>query len=86
MNLKKNLTFRVGRGHHIEEKGLHVVVESLVVEKAFGDEAEVLAVLLVLLPAHLEDGELVLPIDLVAGRVAPHALSAVSLHHAEITS
>jgi hypothetical protein len=34
-------------GHDVEEKGLHVKVERLVVEEEFGQEAEVLAVLLV---------------------------------------
>ncbi len=51
------------------------------VEEALGDEAEVLAVLLVLLPADLEHGELVLAVDLVTGRMAPHTLGAVPFYH-----
>ena len=44
---------RVGGGHHVEEERLDVVVESLVVEEGLGDQAKVLAVLLVLLSTHL---------------------------------
>jgi hypothetical protein len=51
---------RVGRGHHVEEEGLHVKVEGLVVEEKLGKEAQVLAVLLVPLAADLEDGEWIL--------------------------
>jgi hypothetical protein len=49
------LTFRIRYGHDIEEKGLYVIVERLVVQETFGDKAEILAILFVLLSAHLED-------------------------------
>ena len=44
---------RVGRGHHVEEERLDVIVERLVVKERLGDQAKVLAVLLVLLTTHL---------------------------------
>ena len=37
----------VGDGHHVEEEGLHVEVERLVVQEELGQQAEVLAVLFV---------------------------------------
>ena len=37
----------VGDGHDVEEEGLHVEVERLVVQEELGQQAQVLAVLLV---------------------------------------
>ena len=53
------------------------------VQETLGDEAEVLAVLILLLPAHLEHRELVLAVDIITGGVAPHTLGAMALHHAK---
>ena len=86
----------VGSGHHVEEEGLHVVVERLVVEERLGDQTKVLTVLLVLLTTHLKrqlcvsvdkknsylkDRELVFSVDLVTRGMFPNALLSVSLHH-----
>ena len=82
---------------HVEEEGLHVVVERLVVEERLGDQTKVLTVLLVLLTTHLKrqlyvsvdkknsylkDRELVFSVDLVTRGMFPNALLSVSLHHA----
>lgn len=34
----------IGLGHHVEEEGLHVVVERLMVQEEFGQKTQVLAV------------------------------------------
>ena len=47
------------------------------VEKELGQEAEVLAVELVVAAVHLEDGERALAVDLLARRLATHALASV---------
>ena len=41
---------------HVEQEGLHIEVESLVVEEEFGKEAEVLAVDLVVTSVHVHSG------------------------------
>ena len=56
-----NVTFWIRNRHDVEEEGLHVVVQRFVVQEAFGYEAEILAVLLVLLAAHLRIEEISLP-------------------------
>lgn len=47
--------------HHVEEKGLHVVVQRFVVQEELGQQTEVLAVLFVPLSIHLPHAYLVLP-------------------------
>ncbi len=47
------------------------------VEEKFGQQAEVLAVELVVAAVHLEDGERALAVDLIARRLAAHALASV---------
>ena len=47
------------------------------VEEQLGQEAEVLAVELVVAAVHLEDGERALAVDLLARRLATHALASV---------
>ena len=69
-------------GQHVEEEGLDVVVERLVIEEELCQEAEVLAVDLTAHAVHLEDRKVGLAVDLVGGRVEPGALSAVSLENA----
>lgn len=54
-------SFRVGHRHHVEEERLHVVVERLGVEETLGQQAQVLAVRLLLLTVHFPDGHLLLP-------------------------
>jgi hypothetical protein len=46
----------VALGHDVEEKGLHVIVEGLVIQEELGHQAEVLAVDLVLLAVYLRCG------------------------------
>ena len=60
-------------GHHVEEKGLNVKVECLVLQEQLGHEAEVLAVDFVFFSVHFEDRELVLAVDFVSRRVLPCA-------------
>ena len=64
---------RVALRHDVEEEGLHVEVQCLVVEEELGHEAQALAVHLVQLSIHLEGGDLALAVDLVAGGVSPRA-------------
>ena len=45
----------------IEEEGLHVVVERLVVQEQLDEQAEVLTVDLVRVPVHLEHGQPLFP-------------------------
>ena len=69
-------------GQDVEEEGLHVIVERLVVQEELGQEAQVLAVDLARHAVHLEDGEVVLAVDLVRRRVVPEALGTVPLENA----
>lgn len=59
----------------VEEKGIHVEVEGLVIQEELGQEAETLAIQLVVLPIDLPDGEGPLPVDLLPGRLAGRALT-----------
>ena len=47
----------------VEEERLDVVVESLVVQEELDEQTEVLAVDLVRVAVHLEDAEVVLPVE-----------------------
>lgn len=49
----------------VEQEGLHVIVEGLVVEEEFGQQTEVLAVDLAHVAVHLEHGQVVVAVDLV---------------------
>ncbi len=49
-------------GQHVEEEGLHVVVQSLVVQEELDEQTEVLTVDLVRVAIHLKDGEVLLKI------------------------
>ena len=66
-------------GQHVEEEGLHVVVEGLVIQKQLGEETEVLAVDLAGHAVHFEDGEVFVAVDFVGRRVKPVALGPVAL-------
>ena len=61
-------------GEHVEEEGLYVVVERLVVEEQLGEEAQVLAVDLIDVSIHLKYREFAVAVDLVGGRVVQTAL------------
>ena len=69
---------RVAFRHHVKEKRFHVEIKSLVIEKEFGQQAQILTVHFVFLAVHFEDGDVVLPVNLVAGWMTPHALSQVT--------
>ena len=61
-------------GKDVEEEGFDVVVERLVVEEELGEETQVLAVDLVGVAVHLEDGQVVASVDLVGRWVKQSAL------------
>lgn len=63
--------------HNVEKKRLHIVVQSLVVQKELRQEAEMLTVLLITLPIHLPHLELALPVDLITWRMPPNAFLGV---------
>ena len=41
-------------GHHVEQERLHIIVEGFVVQKGLGNQAEILTILFVLLPANFK--------------------------------
>ena len=41
-------------GHHVKQERLHIIVEGFVVQKGLGNQAEILTILFVLLPANLK--------------------------------
>ena len=49
----------------VENEGLHIKVERLVVQEQLGEQAEVLAVQFVVQPVHLVDGQAPLPTYIV---------------------
>mmetsp|Transcript_41598 Transcript_41598/g.106452 ORF Transcript_41598/g.106452 Transcript_41598/m.106452 type:complete len:349 (+) Transcript_41598:700-1746(+) len=65
----------------VEQEGVHVVVERLVVQEELGEVAQVLAVHLLLAPVHLKHGDVAVAVDLVAGRVQHRVLAQVAHHH-----
>jgi hypothetical protein len=69
---------RVLLAHDVKEKGLHVVVQRLVVQKELGQQANVLAVDFALGAVHLKHGERLVAVNLVARRVLDVALGLVA--------
>lgn len=67
--------FLIHLGQHVEEKWLHIKVESLVIEEEFGQEAKVLTVDLVIVAVDLKDGDGSLAIDLLPRRLVAQALT-----------
>lgn len=65
--------------HDIEEEGVDVVVEGLVVEEEFAEEAEVAAPGSLPPAVDLEERDCVVPVDLVSRRVVERAFGAVTL-------
>lgn len=55
--------------HAVEEKGVHVVVEHLMVKEEFAEEAEIAAPRTLAAAIDLEHADVVVPVDFVAGRV-----------------
>ena len=52
--------------HHVEEEGLDIVVESLVIQEGLGYQTEILTILFVFFTTNFKHGELVFPIDFIA--------------------
>ena len=61
-------------GEDIEQEGLHVVVERLVIEEQLGDVAQVFRVNLLLLRVKLKHADLVISVYLITWR-APYVAS-----------
>ena len=68
----------VAGGHAVEEEGVDVVVEGFVVEEEFGEQAEVTAPRSLAATVDLEEGDIVVAVDLVAWRVHECAFGAVA--------
>ena len=62
---------------HVEQEQVHVVVQRLVVQEQLGQEAQVLAVHLLLAAVNLEHRHAVVPVNLVARRVQQLVLAQV---------
>lgn len=69
----------VAGGHAVEEKWVDVVVERLVVEEELRQQAEVAAPAPLPAAVDFEKREMVVPVDLVAGRVQQRAFGPVPL-------
>ena len=63
----------------VKEEGLDVVVQRLVVQEELGQQAQVLAVHLVVLAVHLKHAQAAVAVDFVPRRVAQVALALVPL-------
>jgi len=74
-------TFTVIPRKHIEKKRFYVIVESLVVQKELHKKTKVLAIDLVGVAVHLEDGEVILAVDLGTWRMSPCAFFDMSLQN-----
>ena len=68
----------VAGGHAVEEEGVDVVVERLVVEEQFAEEAEVAAPAALPAPVDFEEGDGGVAVDFVAGGVQEGAFGAVA--------
>ena len=64
--------------HDVKEKRFNVKIQGFVVEKEFGQEAEILTVHFVFLSVDFENGNLRFAVDFVAGRMAPNTLGQVA--------
>ena len=74
----------VAGGHAVEEERVDVVVEGLVVEEELGQEAEIAAPGALATAVDLEEGDVVVAVDLVAGRVEQRAFGAVALERSAL--
>ena len=85
--------FTIIDGEHIEEKGLYIIVEGLVVQKELCEEAEVLAEYLASHSINFKDREVPLAVNLIGwwmepvtlGPVTPEDASALHVLEAELT-
>ncbi len=68
----------VAGAHAVEEKRVDVVVEGFVVEEEFGEEAEVAAPGALAAAIDFEEGDAVVAVDFVSGRVGHGAFAAVA--------
>lgn len=59
-------------GHHIEEEGIDIVVQRLMVKEKLGEQAQVLAEIASALPVDFEDTDVAAPVDFVARRMHLH--------------
>lgn len=66
-------SFAIVARQHIEQEWLHVVVQSFVVEKQFGQQAQILAIQFVHVAIHFEHGDFVATINFCAWRMPPCA-------------
>lgn len=67
-------TFAVVDRQDVEEKGFDIVIKRFVIEKEFGQQAEILAINLVDVAVHLEDGEIVFTVNFGGRWMPPQAL------------
>lgn len=65
--------------HHVEQEGVCVVVESLVVEEELGQQTEILSIAFVFSTIDLEKRNRLLPVNLISRRVSKVAFGNVSL-------
>ena len=65
--------------HHVEEEGVRVVVERLVVQEQLGKQAQVLGVVLVLASVYFKEGNRVLSVDLIPRGILMDALGEMPL-------
>lgn len=65
--------------HHVEQEGICVVVESLMVEEELGQQTEVLGVAFVLSSIDFKKRDRLFPVDLISRRVPKVAFGNVSL-------
>ena len=63
--------------HDIEQEGLHVVVQRLVVEEQLGQQTQILAVDLVLLAVYFKHRYGSLPVHFISRGMLPHTLGLV---------
>lgn len=67
-------TFSVISRQHIKQERFHVIVQSFVIEKEFGKQAQILTIQFVDVTVHLEDGQISTSVDFSARRMTPTAL------------
>lgn len=65
--------------HDVEQKGVRVVIEGLVVEEELRQQTEVLCIAFVLSAVDFEEGNRVFAVDFVAGRISQVAFGDVPL-------
>ena len=52
--------------HHIEEEGVCVIIQGLVIKKQLGQEAQVLRVRFVLSSVNFKERDIILPVNLIS--------------------